>query len=171
MLSFKQYLIEIAEWMGSSSFAISNRFGLEIHNPQSGEYPRDHPEAFPHLHFPGWAYHPSGWNDPNNKIPAKVWGRIDHKNKELHMTSPLIFGGDGELYGQGVSRAEFKRDILARMDALEQLRKQFPNHRIDTGMVDYSRPLDASGTRFARVYHGFDEHYKWLSGHLQRLDD
>jgi hypothetical protein len=165
MLSFKQYLIEITQWVGSSSWALSRRHGLEVVSQAS----QDHPEIFPHLHFPGWAYHSSGFNDPKGKEVAQVWGRIDPTNKELHMTSPLIFGGDGGLYGEGVPHATLKQDIVTRLDALEGLRKQFPDYRIDTGMVDYDKPLDPSGTKFAKIYHGFDQHYKWLSQKLESL--
>ena len=165
MISFRQYLIEITQWVGSSSWALSRRHGLEVVSQAS--YPQDHPEIFPHLHFPGWAYHPSGFNDPEGKEVAQVWGRIDPTNKELHMTSPLISGGDGSLYGQGVSHATLKRDINARLDAVRLLQRQFPGFRIDTGMVDYTKPLDPSGTRFAKIYHGFDQHYKWLSEKLE----
>lgn len=165
MISFKQYLIEITQWRDSSSWAISRRHGLEVVSQARD----DHPVIFPHLHFPGWAYDSSGFNDPKGKEVAQVWGRIDPTNKELHMISPLIFGGDGGLYGEGVPHATLKQDIIARLDALELLRKQFSDYRIDTGMVDYAKPLDPSGTKFAKIYHGFDQHYKWLSQKLESL--
>jgi len=158
MIPFRQYLIEITSWANTSSWVLSRKHGFEV-MPKTRD---DHPVLFPHIFFPGWAYDASGWNHPEGKAPAQVWGRIDNDNKDIHIVSPLLPGRDGSLYGAGVHSSHVKRDIEARMEAVEHLRRMYPDYRLDSGMLDDSN---------AKIYHTFDQHIKWLSGKYESLNN
>lgn len=156
MKRFSLFLKEVFTFVKSTSFVLAKD---GFHTLGEKESHDEHPNAFPHIHFPGHPY------KENNNIPttttARTWGRIDHKNKVIHLVTPhsgvnLVVGG----FHPSVREKHAEQDIESRLDAISKLREIHPEYRIHhTGKMIYG---DISEKDMAENTQDFDTHIKSL---------
>jgi len=156
MKSFSLFLKEVFTFVKNTSFVLA---GDGFHTLGEKESHDEHPNAFPHVHFPGHPY------KENNNIPttttARAWGRIDHKNKVIHILTPHA-GTNVAVAGFGVGLREkhAETDIKARLDAISELRKAHPEYKMHhTGKMIYG---DVSEKDMEENTEDYDTHIKSL---------
>ena len=152
MKSFKQYITEVVSFRNNSSWALSPAGGFQI--KPSGN--KEHPDIFPHLDFMGRESKVPWYT--GRKTRATAWGRVDHDNKVVHIiTQNGALSPEKSLKGKPL-----ENDVFARLGAIEQLRNQFPDHRVHvSGGADFvGKPTI--------ITHGYSEHEKYLTGMLSQ---
>ena len=156
MKSFSLFLKEVFAYAKSTSFVLA---GNGFHTLGEKESRVEHPNAFPHIYFHGHPYKENNYIRPI--MTARAWGRVDHKNKVIHIVTPhagtsVVVRG----FGVGVREKHAENDIKARLDAISELRKAHPEYKIHhTGkMIDG----DASEKDMEENTEDYDTHIKSL---------
>lgn len=138
MKSFKQYITEVIDWDKNSLFAIGPSKKIEYYHDRKGSM-IEHPDAFKHLNFMDRPH--SGelmvgiqdLRDPNashlERPKAISWGRIDHTNGVVHIVTKYGMSPYGTAKGEYDKRKRVT-DVFDRLDALKQLKIQYPNYDI-----------------------------------------
>lgn len=163
MKNFITFLKEVFTFTNNTSFVL-DQHGLQWADEEKSK--GEHPNVFSNIHFPG---HPYG---KNNNIPrtstARTWGRVDHKNKVIHLVTPhsgtnVVARG----FDPHVREKDAERDIQSRLDAISELRKIHPEYKIHhTGKMIHG---DISEKDIAANTQNYDEHIASLHDTLHRF--
>ena len=145
MKSFNQFLNEVISYKDNHSFAIgpNNFYDEKVSNST------EHPELFPHLNFMGRR------ESSRNKPMAKVWGRIDHNNNNVHFVTQHGMPVYGESDGRVRNKKDLETDVFNRLDAVNKVRERYPSYSVHHGFI-----TSESGERTPRLvsYHEYEKH-------------
>lgn len=141
MRTFKQFLREVKSWEKNTLFAIGPNGPVEYFDDITNE--TGHPDAFKHLNF---NYRPNSEEEKYgietlrddiakdspfdiHRPHAQSWGRIDHKNKTIHIVTQNGALPYGTLPHQNHKRRK-EDDIFHRIDAAKKLKEKYPDYLI-----------------------------------------
>jgi hypothetical protein len=91
-----------------------------------------------------------------DQTQATSWGRVDHDNKVVHITTP---NGGSLKPPERYRGKELENDVFNRLAAVKHLKKQFPDYK-----VHYAGPM-YSETK--PQVHSYSEHEKFLTDLLK----
>ena len=166
MKKFKEFLLEVVNFKDNILYVMDGK-RLRTHDTRvkpnqaqdeddgegqaEGYSETEHPNVFPEFNFMG-----RGENS-ENKRPASAWGRIDPNNKTFHIVTQHGIDVGGRF--APVHASAFKRDIQHRMNVLDAMQRDFPDHRVDVGVDAKGKPIT----------HSIDQHRSYLMDHLHNF--
>lgn len=142
MKRFRQFLREAVNIHPTNTLYAVLRSGKILTHENARNL--EHRDAFPHLNFLG-----RGGDTSGKKETPIAWGRIDPREKQLHIVTE-----HGLNTPEGSSSGVLNKDINNRLQAIEHIEKQYPDHSIVVGGGGYGGS--------AKILHGYDQHRETL---------
>lgn len=165
MISFIQYIQEYYEqepdestsfnwnWNDHSVYAVDPDGNFSVNNNARIE----HPDAFPHLFFPG-GREPEGTT--REFLPrAQAWGRIDHRSRAITIETE---NSGHNFHIQRMPKRKREGEIFKKLTALKHLKAAYPEYKVFSGVYTVDE-----GGKERPIIHSFAEHEKQLTDMLK----